>query len=471
MRINQRSKLILSCVTHFLILGILCVVPFRDFRQFNTGLENMELYSRLNVLVELLRQTEENYLLYHSEHALKKNRELIRQLGLKMEKLPLTRDLELSRKTQLEELARYGQLMDELAATTEVQAWPEPLTRDIGRIGDQLQTFGRQLLLQCQARQRAMVERFKQRLLIIVALSAMISILISLSIWRGVFQPLKKLEQAALDIARGTFRPIVTDQRGDDETQTVFKAFNHMVRELEEDQKRLIESHKLSSLGTLAAGAAHQLNNPLNNIATSSQIGLAELESGDPEITSQMLETIHNEAMRAGRIVSSLLDFSRDHEFFPRLVALADVVEQAVKLAANEIPETVQVEIAIPEDITLRLDRHKMTEVILNLLLNGVQAIGEGPGTISFSAASQPERHRVVLRVRDTGCGIDPADLGRIFDPFFTTKNEGEGSGLGLAVVYGIINKHGGSISVESEMGLGTLFLITLPLPEQEVSS
>lgn len=471
MRINQRSKLILSCVTHFLILGTLCVVPFKDFRQFNTGLENMELYSRLNVLVELLRQTEENYLLYRSEHALKKNRELTRQLALEVEKLPLSRDLELSRKTLFEELARYGQLMDKLTTTMGAQAWTETLTRDIGRIGDQLQAFFRQLLQQCQARQKAMVERFKQQLLFIVALSAIISILISLSIWHGVFRPLKKLEQAALDIARGTFRPIVTDQRDGCETQTVFKAFNHMVRELEEDQKRLIQSHKLSSLGTLAAGAAHQLNNPLNNIATSSQIGLAELESGDPEITSQMLETIHNEAMRAGRIVSSLLDFSRDHEFFPRLVALADVVQQAVKLATNEIPETVQVEIAIPEDITLRLDRHKMTEVILNLLLNGIQAIGEGPGTISFSAASQPERHRVVLRVRDTGCGIDPADLGRIFDPFFTTKKEGEGSGLGLAVVYGIINKHSGSITVESEMGLGTLFLITLPLPDKEVST
>ncbi|WP_456385211.1 sensor histidine kinase [Desulfolithobacter sp.] len=468
MRINQRNRLILSCITHFLILGILCVIPFHDFRQFDTGLETMERYSRLNVLVELLRQSEESYLLYQSEHDLEKNRDLTRQLNQELKNLPLTNDPDLSGKDPIQELNRYGRLLNKLEKTAAIQGWPEPLIRDIRHSGDRLQSFSRQLLLKSQTRQRDMVDRFKQQLLIIVALSAIVSILISLYVWRGVFQPLKKLEQAALDIANGNFQTIVTDPKGANETQAVFKAFNHMVRELEEDQKRLIEFHKLSSLGTLAAGAAHQLNNPLNNIATSSQIGLSELESGDPEITSQMLETIHNEAMRAGRIVSSLLDFSREHTFFPRLVALTDVVEQAVKLAANEIPETIQLEIAIPEDIVLRLDRHKMTEVILNLLLNGIQAIGDSPGTISFSAASQPERSRVVLRVRDTGCGIAPEHIGRIFDPFFTTKNEGEGSGLGLAVVYGIINKHGGSISVESEEGMGTMFIIILPLPEQK---
>ena len=177
-----------------------------------------------------------------------------------------------------------------------------------------------------------------------------------------------------------------------------------------------------------------------------------------------MLETINLETTRAGEIVRGLLEFSRSQTLSLQPYQLIVVVSKVKQLVTCEVPSGITIEIDIPEDITLLIDVQKMIEALLNLTINAIQAIPEPPGTVFIGAEKDADNKNAVITVADTGAGIDKEYLPKIFDPFFTTKNTTNGTGLGLAVVYGIIKKLNGSIRVESEKGKNTRFIVTLPL-------
>jgi signal transduction histidine kinase len=277
-----------------------------------------------------------------------------------------------------------------------------------------------------------------------------------------IFKPLTIIKSATEDIALGRFRKIeVLDTR--DEMQQVMEAFNTMVGELERRQDQLVQSQKLSSIGTLTAGIAHQLNNPLNNISTSCQIAVEEFTDGKPEIVRKMLANIEQETYRARDVVQGLLEFSRAREFSLRPANLLDTVNRAVKLVKSHVPAPITIAVAIPEDLVLPMDVQRLQEVLLNMLINATQAI-DGEGRIDISAEVDQAAEEAVIQIRDTGCGISESIKDRLFDPFYTTKEEGKGTGLGLSIAYGIIQKHNGRITVESSPGEGARFYIHLPL-------
>jgi signal transduction histidine kinase len=256
--------------------------------------------------------------------------------------------------------------------------------------------------------------------------------------------------------------PVDNDKKG--EIRSVLQAFNKMVQDLEVQQEQLFQAKKLSSIGTLASGTAHQINNPLNNISTSCQLALSEIDPEQNPLVTKMLETINQETQRAGEIVHGLLEFSRAQTFSLQPYQLAEVVSKMKQLVAGEFPSGITLDTDIPKDITLFIDVQKMVEALLNLTINAIQAIPEPPGAVIIGAEKTPDNKNVVITVADTGTGIDKKYIQKIFDPFFTTKNAENGTGLGLAVVYGIIKKQNGAIRVESEKGKGTRFIITLPL-------
>ena len=241
------------------------------------------------------------------------------------------------------------------------------------------------------------------------------------------------------------------------------EGFNRMISELERRQDQLLQAKKLSSLGTLTSGIAHQLNNPLNNISTSCQILLEEFDKSDPEFSHRMLDNIEHEVHRARDIVRGLLEFSRIKEFCLAPTALFQVVERSVKLISSHVPPGVEILLDVPGDLSLNLDAQRMQQVFLNLIENAVHAI-EPPGQITIKARTDLDQNQVVITVEDTGNGIPETELGRIFDPFFTTKEVGLGTGLGLSIVFGIVQKHHGSISVESRQKEGTRFTIRFPI-------
>ena len=237
-----------------------------------------------------------------------------------------------------------------------------------------------------------------------------------------------------------------------------------MQRQLENTYRQLFQSEKLSSLGTLAAGVAHEINNPLNNISTSCQILIEDLKELIPGEHLERFQWIEEHVDKTKDIVRALLEFSREQEFEYRPVDFHDVVGDTLMLIKGEIPSHIELRVELPERLVLNLDKTRMEQALMNLVINGIHSM-EGEGVLTIRGALSPDSHEAILEVEDTGVGIPRDNLALIFDPFFTTKEVGKGTGLGLSLTYDIIKRHGGTISVTSEVEVGTKFTIRLPLP------
>lgn len=229
-------------------------------------------------------------------------------------------------------------------------------------------------------------------------------------------------------------------------------------------QAKLVQTEKMAALGQLVSGIAHELNNPLTSIMGYAQLLLSrrlrEDRFGDAE-------KIYQEAERARRLVKNLLLFARETKPERRLVDLNEIVERTLALRSYELKvENISVELNLDPDLPrTAADAHQLQQVVLNLIVNAEQALqhARGSGHIWIQTRRAPG-NRVALVVADDGPGIPPGLASRIFDPFFTTKPLGVGTGLGLSIAYGIVQEHGGDISVESQPGQGATFVVELPV-------
>jgi len=237
-------------------------------------------------------------------------------------------------------------------------------------------------------------------------------------------------------------------------------------RELQRMQAQLIRSEKLASLGEIVAGIAHELNNPLTGVLVLASL-LEKEKDIDPESREDLRVIVH-ETQRCARIVKGLLEFSR--ETTPQKVPsdLHQIMEKSLALIGTQsIFHDVRIEKAYdPEIPPAMVDPNQLEQVFINILLNAAQAMSGG-GTLGIATRTTGSDLEVIIR--DTGAGIPQEHLRRIFDPFFTTKEKG--TGLGLAVSYGIVENHGGAIEVESTVGVGTTFTIRFPAPGQDSAS
>lgn len=225
-------------------------------------------------------------------------------------------------------------------------------------------------------------------------------------------------------------------------------------------QKSLMQQEKMVSIGRLSAGVAHEINNPLTTILTSAMLIQEDTPKEDP--VYQELDIISKEALRCRKIVKSLLDFARQSQQAKKLCDLNDVINESYILtrkqaAFNDVKVQINLEEGLP---TVNIDADQIQQTMINLILNAVEACRAG-GSVSLATRNLPEADSVEITVRDTGVGIPPEVLDSIFDPFFTTRDNG--TGLGLAISHGIIEQHGGAITVRSVPGEGTCFTIQLP--------
>lgn len=231
-----------------------------------------------------------------------------------------------------------------------------------------------------------------------------------------------------------------------------------------EAERRLIQAEKLAAVGEMAAGIAHELNNPLTTVTGFTELVLDEMSDG--ETIRPDLELVLREARRARDVVRRLLDFSRRSESERTRVDLNELLDDVLSLT-NHLMHTsgVHLDVSLSKNLPwVSVDRNQMKQVFLNLFHNALQAMPTGGQLFIRSAARQRGgRKWVTASLRDTGAGITPEHQGRIFEPFFTTKSGQGGTGLGLSVSYGIISDHGGEIEVESEIGEGTKFTVWLP--------
>ena len=238
---------------------------------------------------------------------------------------------------------------------------------------------------------------------------------------------------------------------------------------LAHSEKQIAQADKLASIGQLSSGLAHEINNPLGIILGYTQL-LARNETPGSQ-KHEDLKVIEKHVKACKAIVEGLLNFARNAKPQQRPVRLNDLIDDVLAFAQRRSGAAAPtiVKAYDPDLPEVTLDAEKIRQVIINLLMNARHATGD-KGTIVIGTACDAPNNRVRIRVRDDGYGIAKENLGRIFDPFFTTKPTGEGTGLGLAVSYGIIQSHGGHIEVTSEPGLGTEFVVTLPLTEKKVS-
>ena len=256
-----------------------------------------------------------------------------------------------------------------------------------------------------------------------------------------------------------------------DEVGVLIDKFNDMEdqlalheAELEKKNAELMQTKKLAAIGTLAAGVAHELNNPLNNIYLSAQVLAREAGKSCTGEVKEAVGDIVGQTERVKRIVSDLLEFARGREPQFREVEIQGLISDAYRrLAGSRNIENVRFTIeSEPERVSVSADPGPLEQVFNNLFANAVDAMG-GSGGLAVRLAGGPKA--VVVTIADTGRGIPGDALEKVFEPFYTTKDRG--TGLGLAIVYNIVKKHGGDIAVASEEGKGTTFTITLPGKDQ----
>ncbi len=247
-----------------------------------------------------------------------------------------------------------------------------------------------------------------------------------------------------------------------DKMQRMQEQLQQSMNELAETQQQLLQHEKLASIGQLAAGVAHEVNNPLGAIMLYAHLVKQRLGENDPNVED--IKFIMEEARRCQTIVSGLLNFSRQGRLNLTLQHIDQVIQRTVKAVRRQpLFSRVDIRTIVKPDVpSCYMDAEQMHQVFLNLAVNAAEAMPEG-GTLTITA--QVENNKLQILFTDTGVGIPKENLGKLFTPFFTTKQIGKGTGLGLAIAYGIVKMHKGNIMVKwSEVGKGTTFLVELPL-------
>ena len=238
-------------------------------------------------------------------------------------------------------------------------------------------------------------------------------------------------------------------------------------KKLKDAQTRLSQSEKMASIGQLAAGVAHELNNPLTGILFSANMILEAGDTGDT--VRQDMEWIIEDVNRCKRIVKDLLVYSRRTNPSKDFIQLNSLVDKSLSLIRDQkLFGNVKIKKNMSDDMMLiNVDKNQINQVIINLVMNAGDAM-KGSGTLTLRTYRDKTNQKAYLEVSDTGCGIPEKSLLNIFDPFFTTKELGKGTGLGLSTAYGLIEENGGNISVKETSTMGTTFLIELPLYSSE---
>jgi signal transduction histidine kinase len=355
-------------------------------------------------------------------------------------------------------LRNYQQIIEPLAAGD--WASPEPL-RNLGKIltddADHFREIKRKRIHAAILRTSTLPFAF---FAILISLMFLVAWLIS----HGLLRPLDVVMETTQLVGKGDFSPIRYDGVRLEEISGLIAAFNRMAQELEARQEDLIQTRKIAAIGTFTAGIAHELNNPINNIALTAESLKEEFEGRVDDEAMEMLSDILSQAERAADIVKNLLDFSRTERPVFSEIAPEQILTSTINLVKNQLKIVgLQFETFVAPGLpAIRGNLGNLQQVFTNLLLNALQATPPGE-KISMRVERAQMPGYLSFAIKDSGPGIPPEIQHKIFEPFFSTKEVGKGTGLGLAVSYAIVKRHGGRIEVNSEPGQGATFTVFLP--------
>ena len=466
-----RGQIMMAFLICFVFMGSIIALNYKNFHSLSRSMRFFEIAEELNKNLLEIRRYEKNYFLYRHDFNYEENVTYTNQLALTLQRERPNLISAMGDRNYgnfVEYVDNYTTLMARLRQSPCESQNCLPLQEQIRGVGQNLMVLADQLV----TTERLNINRLLQRMIPLPLVSLMILMLllgfVVFFIGEKVVRPLARITRESEAVAQGMFQRITPYGGEKNEIHHLVSAINRMMTELENRQEQLIQSRKIASIGTLTAGVAHEINNPVNNLSLTLEALIEDGEEMSAEERRQLYREAMDQADRTSEIVKNLLEFSRASHPKAENVNLEELVDKTARLLNNEmklnnIQFVKEVKGKVP---ALLLDRGGLQQVLLNLFINAVQIMGkDGELKVVIRPAEMPEEVRI--DVIDSGPGIPKEYIGQVFDPFFTTKKEGEGTGLGLSVSYSIIEKNGGRMEVESVPGQGACFTIFLPVNQE----
>jgi len=467
-----RKRIIIAAVIQAIIICVICFFGYVSFQAALAKLQAIEIIDDLNISLLEMRKAEKNYFLYKDLSSLD---ELVtigqKRYGvLEASRASLVSGLPgLSNKDYGELLHNLRRYVELIQGAIQIKAIPPAQEGEVRKLGHTLTEQSATLL----RRERKSVNDIISYSIILLIASLGVVFIIQVVLWQYFFhfliQEITIMEGMIKMVSEGRLREVATRTFSPhNEIQVAVQAISDMARELEKREQELLQSGKLASLGVLISGVAHELGNPLNNISLIAQTYLSLYDLLGDDDKKNYMGDVYTQSERIKKIVENLLDFSRQKKQELHDVQLGDVVKHSLGLVANQLKiSKVKQHLTIADDLPpVSVDAPQIQQVLVNLFINAIQAMEQG-GELFIEVGLDREHDQVWVSVQDTGIGINKEILPNIFDPFFTTKST-KGTGLGLSVSYGIIQQHHGEISVESEEGKGTTFIVKIPAQRQD---
>lgn len=460
-----RGKIFLAFSLFFFLCLILNVWSIWVLARMEEKIHFLNIADRVMAEIQQARRYEKNYLLYGTNLADAKEHLSSAQSILDYNAEPVAKVLsEKHFLTMQEDVRQYHALLREIGEAGN-EAEKKRIEMELREKGGRIISFGEEFVKKEKENVFRILKTAQRAPFVFLFVLVVLMVFIAAFLTRQLYVTLQRFMEYTKRIGEGDFTPIKPVRKYRDEFTELAEAFNRMIRELDHRHNILVQSHKLRAIGTLVAGVAHELNNPLNNIMLTAALLKEDYIDLSDEEKMEMIEDMIQEAERSQGIVRNLLDFARESEAHIKPLELDRIVQESVRLVANQVRlKKVKLTVEIPSGMPhIHGDEQMLKQVFVNLILNAVDALPQG-GQIVVSDAKAEEKGFLAVEVRDNGPGIPEHVLPCIFDPFFTTKTKGKGVGLGLSVTRGIIRRLGGFIRVNSRVGEGTTFTILLPV-------
>ena len=456
-------KITLGNALGIITIILIAVFSYHEFDLVLAKLRFAEIADSLDASFLRMRLSEKNYLLYKEPAELLSIKDEIKESHLKVESLSpdIIKAIGEQNWKQLKSyLSEYEQEVDELEGN--VKAAPD-VQMNVRESGRRLRLFSENMISLERKTINNILSASKKTLLAFFCFIIFAAITSSYLFFSKMFKNLRRIEKTACAISEGNFMKIEGNIQ-DNELGSVMKAMDTMCEELETRHEQLIQSKKLASLGILTSGVAHELGNPLNNISMVAQTYLELYERLRKEDRIAYMKMVLEESERIKKIVQDLLDFSRPKKADFKVADINSVIRNSLKLVQNTLDiSRIKSQLDLKEDLpAVFIDEDRIREVLVNLLSNAAHAMPSG-GTVFIRTKPADKNDNIIIEVEDTGKGIPDEFISYIFDPFFSTKGA-EGTGLGLSISYGIVKRHYGKMDVRSKVGVGTTFVIELPI-------
>ena len=472
-RFSVKNQIYMAYALVFIFALTAAAVLISNIYKIRSRMDFLEIVQEFTVEIQQARRYEKNFFLYKTN------------LDDALENIHLARSIftgnaeqfaailgQKQQQTFLHQMEAYTGLLDELKRVERNDRTKLTDSQFMTSIENDLRQYGKNIVTEAQGMmesERAVLSRTldRKRDIHIIFLFVLLLFLVinAYFLVSRIFNNLARFAGYAQRIAAGDFTPITPVRPYRDEFTELSVAINEMIKEIANREAALIQTHKMRAIGTLTAGVAHELNNPMNNIMLTVHMLMEDYATLSDADRMDMLQDLADETSRAKNIVSNLLDFARESASVLQTLDLEKLLKDTIHLAENQVRMSgIKIELQVTENLpAIHGDGQKLQQVFLNLILNAVDASTKG-SKIQVMALPHEQPDHIAIKVIDYGQGIPSHILPSIFDPFFTTKAKGKGTGLGLSVSQGIVAKHGGKILVSSQEGSGSIFTVVLPV-------